>query len=433
MRIYLYVTTSFMTTSTYLQDGISIQTDGAGEETSMLNFLGKDIVDATINTQNYAQMQPTPADGSMPLASRKWYMLQYEMAYDPNISQIPYAQMQLNWYLNYCNVDSIKMGGEVQGKLNGTIGAASSSSSKFFDGLTSVGKTAGTGALAIIGKDFLTNNTTNETTGDNTLGLSNGVFKQLVNGVNSAISSAANGLPSAAVSLLSAIIGGSSSSPTTINLNLKANITMYGSQASTGAISSTPTSFWIPGTNISTTTVGYIPAYNKPLGVINFNGKPQITINVESQYHEMQSDEYGYSDEIYRWTDYTAVFPSDIDFSDYLIINPAVLQVANVTIESQDLVYTGDGLYGRDACSKVSGYFTAINLEQDFWREGYAPYYPGGHGSPIFQPYDVKIGVRFTVKITPHNGAPASLLIKTFLLDHQWNYYEISNNIMKCY
>lgn len=80
LRVFLYTTTSFVLPSTYLQDGISIISN---QKTTMLNFLGEEIIDATKKKMSYQQMQPAPIDGSMPLASNKWYMMQYEMAYDP--------------------------------------------------------------------------------------------------------------------------------------------------------------------------------------------------------------------------------------------------------------------------------------------------------------------------------------------------------------
>ena len=42
LRIYLYLTTEFVATSSYLQDGISVVSD---HQTSLLSFLGKEIID----------------------------------------------------------------------------------------------------------------------------------------------------------------------------------------------------------------------------------------------------------------------------------------------------------------------------------------------------------------------------------------------------
>ena len=86
MRIFLYTTTQFISPSTYLQDGISIISN---HKSSLLNFMGEAIVDGSKNKETYSQMQPAPDDGSLPLASNKWYMMQYELAYDEQIAQLP--------------------------------------------------------------------------------------------------------------------------------------------------------------------------------------------------------------------------------------------------------------------------------------------------------------------------------------------------------
>ena len=43
MRIYLYITTPFVATSSYIQNGISVI---SAKETSILNFLGQPVLDA---------------------------------------------------------------------------------------------------------------------------------------------------------------------------------------------------------------------------------------------------------------------------------------------------------------------------------------------------------------------------------------------------
>lgn len=173
MRIYLYLTTSFVTTSSYIQDGITIVSN---YKTSILNYLGHDIVDLDKEPhKQYMQMQPAPIDGSLPLAANRWYMMQYELAYDPNLANIPYNDIQFSWTLNYYNVQQISLGGKITGNLNGTIGSASESN--FFKPLLGVGKIVGTGVLAGVGQNLITNNTINADTGENKLGLPNKVFK----------------------------------------------------------------------------------------------------------------------------------------------------------------------------------------------------------------------------------------------------------------
>lgn len=149
MRIFLYTTTQFISPSTYLQDGISIISN---HKSSLLNFMGEAIVDGSKNKETYSQMQPAPDDGSLPLASNKWYMMQYELAYDEQIAQLPYNSIQLNWYMNYYNVEKIDLNGDFVGTIKSAIG--SSSGNNIFSGLGNVGKVTGTGILAGIGDNF---------------------------------------------------------------------------------------------------------------------------------------------------------------------------------------------------------------------------------------------------------------------------------------
>lgn len=153
MRVYLYITTQFVTTSSYLQDGLSVNTTRG--DIKLLNFLGREAVDGTSSRTSYQQIQPAPMDGSRPLATNKWYMMQYELAYDPNISSIPYNDIRLVWNANYMNVSSISLGGDIQGTIKGVIGEQSDGS--ILKAVEKDGVKAGTGALAILGKDFLKN------------------------------------------------------------------------------------------------------------------------------------------------------------------------------------------------------------------------------------------------------------------------------------
>ena len=44
-----------------------------------------------------------------------------------------------------------------------------------------------------------------------------------------------------------------------------------------GSFPSSPSSFWLPGTDIASDAVGYIPLYNKPLGVLGLDGRPKVS------------------------------------------------------------------------------------------------------------------------------------------------------------
>lgn len=395
MRIFLYLTAQFVTTSSYIQDGLSIS---SSHQTSLLNFLGKAVVDATQNSSNYQEIQPKPLDGSAPLASNRWYMMEYELAYDPNLALIPYNEIQLYWNLNYQAITEFDFGGQIEGKLNAIMGS-SSSNNPIVAASTKLGNTVGTGVVAGVGQLFLKNATINAETGANTLGLSNGLFKLITKGVDSAVSGAVGGLPGAAIGLISAIIGGGSS-PKPVSYNLDAKITLKGTGTAVGSFPSTPISFWIPGTNISSNAIGYIPLYNKSLGVFNFNGRPTIKT-------EITQDTYGVE---YNGQFEPCYYISEVkvkggeDYKSYLIINPEVSKIADISIKKQELMM----IWGEAIYANGGFIFEPTNYElnpTEFTEDSryYNPYY---------------FAVRFTIGVKPKDGSPESTIIKTFRLEN---------------
>ena len=87
------------------------------------------------------------------MAANKWYMMQYELAYDPIIYSIPYQNIQLTWWLNYLDIAEIKMNSKSVGDIIGTIGTAGATGTNPFNAsnlnqiaskiiLTQVGKNA---------------------------------------------------------------------------------------------------------------------------------------------------------------------------------------------------------------------------------------------------------------------------------------------------
>lgn len=274
MRIFLYLTTQFVATSSYLQDGLSI---ASTHRTSMLNFMGQDIIDATKVSSEYQQIQPVPADGTAPLASNKWYMLEYDIAYDPNIESIPYDEIQLCWHLNYVDISDIKMFGTQIGTLNGTIGAATTEKGNVIKSLKETGSSAGKALITGIGTKIVSDNTIDEKTGENKLGLRN---------------------------------------------------------------------------------------------------------------------------------EYDAYYRGDFDYSDYLIINPEVQKIADVTIEQQKLV--------------ISGFSQWTSNEEFAWDNLDLSAKEGSTWDDYAFPHDLRFGVRFTIKVAPKDGSPASYILKTFLLKDRW-------------
>ena len=407
LRIFLYTTTQFYASSTNLQDGISII---SSYNTSLLNFVGKETVNVRIApTKSYSQIHPKPVDETSPLASNRWYMMQYELAYDPNLTTIPYNQIQLNWSLSSYDVTEVNLGGGVTGTLNGTIGSASSTSSNIISELNNTGESLGKGVLAGVGQAVINNNTIDPETGENKLKIPNYIFKALSTGVSSALSAVAGDIPGAVIRILSGVFGGSSSGPTAASFNLNADISLKGTLSNSGSFPSTPISFWVPGTNIASNAVGFIPLYNRSLGVINLKpDTPRAITTVASSGPYTVEDPW--NGETLQYYQYYLHFPQPTDYSWYLQINPEVLEIATVEIKKQEF-YIKYYLEGESSANPT----LAFDPPSFYWERWY-PHPEHTTNPPQKAPIILEEGLRFTIEVIPNNGAPSSLIYKSFVM-----------------
>lgn len=410
LRFYLYITTQFVSPSSYVQDAISVVTNGT---TTMLNLTGNSINDASLNRKTYSQIQPAPMDGSLPLASNKWYMMQYEIGYDPSTAKMPYNQIQLSWAVNYFNIQTINLGGEAVGSVKGTVGG--SDDNKMFSSLGNLGKVVGKGVVAGIGNEFLENNKI-DSTGANKLGLPKTIFKAALTGVNAALKGTTGNIPGAVVDIFSSILGGASSSAMMVNLNIQTDITLNGTGTNSGSFPSSPTSFWVPGTTIPITAIGYIPLFQQTMGVLNFKGKPNITIDVKKHVEMIMGEGDVYAAIIFD------KFPSSIDYSSYLIFNPEVQKIANITVRKQDLVVV----------LKEGGIYEGFNNRIEHWGNYPCLIYP----QYICYPWQYEVpanalewAVRFTIDVVPKDGTPPCTITKTFNLNPLYNVIDDSEII----
>ena len=402
MRIFLYTTTQFYSPSSYLEDGISIV---SSYNTSLLNYLGEIFIDVDKPNKSYSQIQPKPADGSYPLASNRWYMIQYELAYDPNLANIPYNQIQLNWVLSSCNITQIKAEGGIEGVINGTIGSSSSNSSNIIADLKKTGKSAGSGVLAGVGATILKNNTINEETGENKLNFPKDIFKNISKGVSSALSAAAGNIPGAVIDILSGIFGGSSSGPTAANFNIQASIDLEGTATNSGSFPSMPMSFWVPGTNIASNAIGFVPLYNKSLGVVSFIKPVDDYLSVYPNQGITTVQEDPWNGELLECLEMFMVFGPAKDYSDYLIINPEVQKIATVTVKKQTIYVD----YEQNGSTYTL--FDPKRIRWEKWHPRPELYY-----TPPTEPILIGHGVRFEIEVKPKNGSPSALIYKTFVI-----------------
>lgn len=395
LRIYLYITTSFVATSTYLQDGISIVYT-AGTQTHLLNYLSGQVIDNSRRNPRFNQIQAKLNGVNAPLASNRWYMMEYELAYDPQLSVTPYSNLQLVWNLNYVNITNVLISGNSMATLQGTFG---STAPNYVEALQNGRMNAVTGIMSILGLDFL-NSKYDPNTGSNTLGLSNSVFSALLSGITSAVGTISGGLPSIAYNILNAVFGGTNnSSGTPISLRYKSQLSLSGSCQESGSFPSMPISWWVPGTIGIGGAQGFIPLYDDPLGVFYWMGDQNITIHSVTRVSWQEDDVMGTG--MYRNYNTSAVI-GQRHYDDGLVINPSVLNIADVSIVEQDVlawdVQTGE---------IVEEPFVAFHSEN--------PY----ESAEIVMP-TLAFAIRFGIKVQPKDGSPASYIYKTFKLKDNW-------------
>jgi hypothetical protein len=432
MRVFLYLTGSFAVPSDYLTDGLTLVSNTSSQ---MLAYTGNIFVDLTQPHTSFTQIEKAPSDGSRPMAPNKWFMMQYELAYDPQLGTIPYNQMQLSWFTNYNSVSQISLGGNITGTLNGTI-TASGSTNTVNTALGNLGKVAGTVGLQAVGSSFLNNaagnypgsnftydangNVTgtvnNPVSANNNLGLPNDIFTSLKTGLSAGLSAATGNFGGAISSVFSAIFGGSSAPATqTVSLNLNASLTLNGTSTTGGSFPASPTSVWVPGTQGLTTAnianiQGYIPLYQSALGVFSLNNAPVVHVTNMSNLNSGGGK---------GGTTYINSSSYSLDNSSYTIqFNPAVVNSdpntgATISNVKKELVLTTSGTISGSATQETVGstvYWTTTSSNISSYRIS-----PAAGPGPVGQAY-----LRVSFNITPNNN-PAGLahIIKTFVCQKQ--------------
>lgn len=413
MRVYLYLTTQFVTTSTQLQDGISIAS--SRKNISLLRFCGKEFIHPDSYPTEFNQLQPKPKNGSAPMAANKWYMMQYELAYDPALLSMDYRDAQLCWWLNYVNVTTIEMQSRSVGDIVGTIGTSSTTGRNPFSAknlnqmasrlvLTNLDKT--------IAESLRDDSNREGNFNKNSLNLPRQFYEGIVSSIGEAAKLSIGDILKKPFSFLGAIIGGfSTTAPTPISLNLEVCTETSGELTQFGSFPSSPTSMWIPGTSISSSASGIIPLYNKPLGICNISHQPTIQLVDRSRIYN-EPDEPFDPDQMLTITDGKLDYEIQ-DYSQYLIINPELQKIADVTIERQDIVTTGyDYTYGEKNFIHIPAH-TYTYIQGTTFNNHELP------GSLTYY-------VRFAIRVTPHNGASESIIYKTFELAQKTR-YEVSD------
>lgn len=391
MRFYQYITTSFVATSSSMEGLISISNNSL----KMLNFMGDGIINGGKSRKVYKQILPAPINGGCPLASNKWYMMQFEMAYDPNVKNLSNISMSLG--MNYYDVTSFKFQGDAKGSINGTIGLESDSKT-FSQELKSFGSASGKALLTGVGKSFIDNQA--KKGGGNKLGLNDKIFNKISSAVTGAFNSATKGLPAAALGLFNGIIGGSKTTSQPINLTLEVGeINLTGTGNNSGSLPSMPCTIKVPGMKNMSTATGIIPLYNEPLGIFNFTELPEIKLVVNTYKRYRHDDPWNPGAQITEWWS-TLNIPQHA-FERYIVINPSVLKVADVDVQYDLIADEGNGVI----VANPDNYYV-YNSGEYGAKEELLPH-------PTFY-------VQFKVTVTPKNGDGDYVIYKSFALNNKW-------------
>jgi hypothetical protein len=382
LRIYVYVTTNGFTTSTYMTSGLNLAPNAVSS--SMLNYIGQDIVNVTTNQPTISKAEPTQ------LATGAWYASQYEIAYDPKIATSTFQQLGLNWTLKWTSISQVSLGGTQQGTLNGTI---STPATKF-----NLGNTLMNGALELTGLGILQANKGGASDfSQNTLGLPAKAFKAIQDGLTS-------GLQGVVKNLFNGIFGGSSANTQEVNLTLNTEIKLDGTLSENGAFIPDPgLGFGIPGISNSQSASGYIPLYNNPMGIYNLSSTPIINI------HTIKTK---ITDETGTYYEYNNVYNVNASSINYLW-NPTVInqQTTGATITNiQTQVVIVDPDLSPDPL--IGGTIETVGSHTAITGSSVGITYK----VPRAQPQNDFAAVRIIFKVVPNNGtAPSSTIVKTFL------------------
>ncbi|PTX18362.1 hypothetical protein C8N40_106162 [Pontibacter mucosus] len=386
IRMYYYVPSS----ANYISSANIIQKlaiEGPYAQSSpMLNFSAQEFVDVNTNSRFASSIE------QWQVARSTWYVLQHELAYDENMSTQSYSSFNFFWPIRSGQLTNISLNGTVTGSLTGTVstpGIDFTLSPNF-----SIDKSRNKSTITVNGSSDADK-------------LKPTFGSQIMDALKSAIIS---GVKSGGSGVVSNFISGIFKKNTTttpeenVNLKIKADVSLTGQLTSDFLITSP--AFSIPGYN-QTFTTGFVPAYNKPLGVFYLSSRPLVRIKLD----HLENPEGGRLLSDYKF---------QLDNSSYNIIyNPEVLNIASITNVNHEVLIDDHwsidpiehGLY-----ESVDGsiYQRIQTFNGNFLKVGRITSFDQidvGYGR------EVKVYVRVTFDVVPNDGSPTVRIIKTFVAD----------------
>lgn len=415
IRFYLYIPPGNPQASSYFSDGLAI----SGSYPSYIMNFSKEIADI-----NNIQTSVSKVQNYRILSSGAWYTCQYELQYDPNIATATHENLNFVWSVSSTNLSNVMLNGVSNGTLNGTVGTATNGGFNLGNLIGQAGNAvvhfAGYKAIkaldlpkyALFGTD---------------------VTESIENGVKGGLTGAVKGF-------FSAILGGSATSPQVVDLKLKVESNLTGTiQDISGIVSPT---LAMPG-SANANTAGYIPSYNKILGVVGLQFPPDVFVT----HQKVLTNEFGSSSTnpkyIYDYSfsvhhgllsgfalptnpevtnDGTTVKVTRLDLlvpykQRYATNGPpsektTIERFLDRTAAEYDLPeYNGKEIIGNEifayGSSTLSGNRTNIQFKVQH-RQDYSV------GTTYYNATDLDgIRIRYTIVVTPSNGSQPITIIKT--------------------
>lgn len=345
----------------------------------MLNFAGQRFVDVNSNSRFASTVE------QWQVARSTWYVFQYELAYDENMANQSYSTFNFLWPLRSSQITNITIDGTVMGSLNGTISLPGSDFT--ISPTFSIDGSRNKSTVAIKGSSDAEK-------------LKPGLGQTIVNAIKNAITNGAKGIIS---NILSGIFKRNSSTPEeNVNLKIDAKVSLNG-QLTSDVLLSSPV-FAIPGYNQSSTP-GFVPAYNKPLGVFYLSDRPTIDVTYRKVPTPPCAEE-GAPDEYY-------LYKFNIDPNSFqLNFNPAVTGVADIQNIEYDILLK----YSRasDILTCASSYREELIIGQGTFYEVFflRTLFPTfGTGPTLSAP----LYLRVSFDVVPKDGNPPVTITKTFV------------------
>jgi hypothetical protein len=263
IRFYLYIPPGNLSASSYFSDGLGI----SGQYPSSIMNFSKEIIDV-----DNVQRSITKVQSYQILSTGAWYACQYELAYDPYIVYTNHENLNFVWNVSSTNLSQIVLNGVSNGTLTGTVGTANAGG---FNLGSLFGNLTNTAVHAVGFKAIKALNLPKSKV------FGTDVTKSIEDGVKGGLTGAVKGF-------FSAILGGTATSPKVVDLKLKVETNLTGSITNNSGIVSTTLA--MPG-SANSNSIGYIPSYNKILGVVTFPAPPTLSVGVQ----QVLTNEYGSS------------------------------------------------------------------------------------------------------------------------------------------